>query len=61
MYCGRCMDRGSITIIILQKRWLDRGRCHQIVQEVAYVNGSFVNLEGASLKCLSSGWATIYF
>jgi hypothetical protein len=55
------MDRGSITIIILQKRWLDRGRCHQIVQEVAYVNGSFVNLEGASLKCLSSGWATIYF
>jgi hypothetical protein len=28
---------------------------------VAYVNGSFVKLEGASLKCLSSGLVTIYF
>jgi hypothetical protein len=33
----------------------------KIVLEVAYVNGSFVKLEGASLKCTNSGWATIYF
>jgi hypothetical protein len=60
MYCGRWMDRVLIIIIKLHERWLDRGRCRQIVWEVAYVNGTFVKLEGASLKCLSSGWATIY-
>jgi hypothetical protein len=57
MYCGRCIDRVLIIIIKLH----DRVRCRQIVCEVAYVNGSFVKLREASLKCLSSGWATIYF
>jgi hypothetical protein len=50
-----------IIIIKLHERWLDRGRCRQIVWEVAYVNDSFVKFEGTSLKCLSSGWTTIYF
>jgi hypothetical protein len=50
-----------VIIIKLHERWLDQGRCRQIVSEVAYVNSSFVRFEGASLKCISSGWATIYF
>jgi hypothetical protein len=48
-----------VLIIIIKLH--DRVRCRQIVCEVAYVNGSFVKLREASLKCLSSGWATIYF
>jgi hypothetical protein len=55
------MNRLLIIILKLHERWRDRGRCRQIVGEVAYVNGSFVKLEGASLKYLSSGWATTYF
>jgi hypothetical protein len=54
------MDRVLIIIIKLHERWLDRGRCRQIIWEVAYVNSSFVKFERDSLKCLSSGWATIY-
>jgi hypothetical protein len=55
------MYRELIIIIKLHERWLDRGRCRQIVSKVAYVNSSFVRFAGASLKCISSGWATIYF
>jgi hypothetical protein len=36
------MDRGLIIIIKLHERWLDRGRCRQIISELAYVNGSIV-------------------
>jgi hypothetical protein len=44
------MDLGLIIIVKLHEKWLDQGRCRQIVSEVAYVNSSFVKLEGHHLN-----------